>query len=308
MPDLGTSPPIAIQPLRSALQPRHLPLPITGREPGHALLVLQDGGAVLRIPGQEDRALPTPSIHWFRPALGERLVLEAGTVGTLALIRPDFPVRALSGQVEAPALLAMLERDGSLGPAETEGCLGAVARALEAMRAELMAPQFGAELVLAAELGLLLVALARARGLGEIDRGGAGGDARHLQRFRQLLEAHFRAHWPVGRYADQLGLSPDRLHAICQRRLGRTPKALIAERLAREAAQGLERSSLSIAQLSHALGFREPGHFSHFFKRMTGLTPRRFRGMASRPDPGGRDGGTGSAAGGFTPPRFSDWP
>ena len=41
----------------------------------------------------------------------------------------------------------------------------------------------------------------------------------------------------------------------------------------------LERSTLSIEQLSHSLGFRDPAHFSHFHKRMTGLAPGKFRKM-----------------------------
>ena len=83
------------------------------------------------------------------------------------------------------------------------------------------------------------------------------------------------------------------------RELDKTPKSLIAERLAREASLGLERSTLSIKQLSYSLGFRDPAHFSNFFRRMTGMTPGRFRKLMATASPD---------SDGFSPPSFADWP
>ncbi len=113
-----------------------------------------------------------------------------------------------------------------------------------------------------------------------------------------LLEANFKAQWPVARYATHIGISHDRLHSLCTRKLGRTPKALIAERVAREAALALERSTLSLEQLSFVLGFRDPAHFSHFFKRMTGVAPGAYRRTVRA--------GTGNRP--ASPTNFADWP
>ena len=169
---------------------------------------------------------------------------------------------------------------------------------LEAVIEENGRPQPGTVMAIVAHLRIVLVQMMRISGLEEATGTGRGEDAHFLQRFRQLVEGHFRDHWPVARYARVLGITADRLHAICTRELGRNPKALIAERLAREAAMALERSTLSIEQLSHSLGFRDPAHFSHFHKRMTGLAPGKFRKML----------GSAANTGEFSPPNFADWP
>jgi AraC family transcriptional regulator, transcriptional activator of pobA len=96
-----------------------------------------------------------------------------------------------------------------------------------------------------------------------------------------------------------LGISTDRLHAICTTGIGKPPKALVSERLAQEAVQRMERSSITIQQLGHSLGFNDPAHFSSFFKRMTGMAPSRYRELMAK-----------SRAEGQNPQqkRFADWP
>src|SRR5690606_32266579 len=108
---------------------------------------------------------------------------------------------------------------------------------------------------------------------------------------------HYRSRWPVARYAAELGITHDRLHAICRRCLEKPPKLLLEERLAREAVHGIERSALTIKQMSYALGFRDPAHFSNFFKRMTGLAPGEFRKRTNA-----------SVTAGYPLPSFADWP
>jgi AraC-like DNA-binding protein len=110
---------------------------------------------------------------------------------------------------------------------------------------------------------------------------------------------NFRSHWTVQQYAAALGISADRLHAICSSGIGKPPKALISERLAQEAAARLERSSLTIQQLGHSLGFSDPAHFSHFFRKMMGMPPNSYRRAVA-------DAKYGVAN---APPRnFADWP
>ncbi|MGV2105668.1 helix-turn-helix transcriptional regulator [Agrobacterium vitis] len=107
----------------------------------------------------------------------------------------------------------------------------------------------------------------------------SGGAAPILHQFRQLVEADYRHHRPVADYAARLGISTDRLHALCRKHLGRAPIELVHERLAQEGRIRLERSDSSARDISEALGFRDPAHFSHFFKRKTGLSPAAYRRM-----------------------------
>jgi len=39
----------------------------------------------------------------------------------------------------------------------------------------------------------------------------------------------------------------------------------------------LSQTELSIKEIAFKLGFREPSHFNHFFKKQTNLTPALFR-------------------------------
>lgn len=96
-------------------------------------------------------------------------------------------------------------------------------------------------------------------------------------RFVVLLEAHYLEHWPVARYAAQLGLSPERLNRLAQAQAGRNALGLIHERLGREACRRLVHVAAPISKLAFELGFEDPAYFCRFFKRRTGVSPREYR-------------------------------
>jgi AraC family transcriptional activator of pobA len=98
-----------------------------------------------------------------------------------------------------------------------------------------------------------------------------------LQRFRQLLEIHFRERWGVRQYASALGVSADRLHGICTRSLSKTPLRLIHERTIYEAQSLLVRSNRTVDQIAHFLGFKSAGQFNKLFKQVVGVPPGEFR-------------------------------
>ncbi|HQZ13261.1 MAG TPA: helix-turn-helix transcriptional regulator [Devosia sp.] len=259
---------------------------------GHSFVVLEDGSAAAG-----DVSVSGPALLWLGTAIGRRLRVEAGTTGYAGWVAQDFFGRALAEASPVAALGVTGQRILELPlPPARPGEIDVIAT-LAAMLHELRRPQAGSPIVIAAQFRILLVALLRLTGPVGAELAGIGANARFLERFRELVEANFRTHWPVTRYAETIGISPDRLHSLCTRRLGRTPKALIAERLAREAGLGLERSTLSIEQLSYALGFRDPAHFSHFFKRMIGISPGAFRRRM-----------TGTNRLSASPANFADWP
>ena len=98
-----------------------------------------------------------------------------------------------------------------------------------------------------------------------------------LARFLTLVEAHFLAHWPLQRYAAQLGLSTQRLNRLVRAGTGQSALALVHERLLREACRRLAYIAAPAASLALELGFEDPAYFSRFFKRHTGLSPQRWR-------------------------------
>jgi len=99
----------------------------------------------------------------------------------------------------------------------------------------------------------------------------------HYARFGELLEqAHSRRH-AVAWYARQLDLSTTHLNLITRTHAGKTPLQMIHDRLALEASRSLIYTSMTISEISDALGFSEPAHFTRFFRKAAGQSPRDFR-------------------------------
>jgi len=103
------------------------------------------------------------------------------------------------------------------------------------------------------------------------------GRQAHYTRWVALLESHYREHWPVSRYAEQLGLSTERLNRMVRNETGQNAQSLIHTRLAREACRRLVHVAAPVSRLAFDLGFRDPAYFCRFFKRHTGLGPREYR-------------------------------
>lgn len=97
-----------------------------------------------------------------------------------------------------------------------------------------------------------------------------------------LLESHYREHWPVSRYASQLGLSVERLNRMVRSQTGQTAQALLHERLLRETCRRLLHVAVPVSALAFELGFDDPAYFCRFFKRHTGLSPRAWREQMRR--------------------------
>jgi len=95
-----------------------------------------------------------------------------------------------------------------------------------------------------------------------------------------LLESNYRAHWPVSRYAQELGLSTERLNRLVRQETGQGAQQLIHGRLAREASRRLVHVAAPVSKLAFELGFDDPAYFCRFFKRHTGLSPRAYRAQA----------------------------
>jgi AraC family transcriptional activator of pobA len=96
-------------------------------------------------------------------------------------------------------------------------------------------------------------------------------------RFQALLELHYLDHWPIARYARQVGLSEGRLNRLCRSERARSAFGLLQQRLLREARGRVAYLAMPVAQVARELGFRNPAYFCRFFKRHAGVSPSRFR-------------------------------
>lgn len=109
----------------------------------------------------------------------------------------------------------------------------------------------------------------------------SGKHARHhqalLTRFVLLVEENFSSHWPLSRYAAQLGLSTPSLNRLTRAASGRAALEYVHERLSREACRRLVYTAAPVTRIALDLGFEDPAYFCRFFKRRTGLSPGAYR-------------------------------
>ena len=105
----------------------------------------------------------------------------------------------------------------------------------------------------------------------------ATGDARLIARFRELVEARFRSHVPVGIYASALGVSESRLRIACRAQGCGAPVEVVNARRMREAKNALLYSSSSVAEIAFSLGYDDVSYFVRLFRRLESESPRSFR-------------------------------
>lgn len=271
---------IQLQPIRPALTGRDWTLE---RGPdgrlSHAVLVAAGQGHLV---GTEPLfGFAGPALVWVPPRSAERLHMRAGASGWLLSIADDLLASTISGNAESIALSAIAGRLLAVPVAASEA-LADLAHSFAAIERELGGAARGSWTAVTAHVALVMVGLWRASGI-EAVAGRSGGPASSvLQRFRHLVELHYRDHWRIPRYAGALAVSPDRLHTICLRELARSPLTLVHERLVREAMLLLERSMLTVEQISAHLGFKDPAHFNRFFKAKAGVPPGAFRRETAR--------------------------
>jgi len=100
---------------------------------------------------------------------------------------------------------------------------------------------------------------------------------RTVRKYINLINNHFLDHKEVTFYADQLNVTSNYLNEIVKTETGSSAKRHISERLLLEAQNLLAYSELSISEISHLLHFSEPTHFTKFFKKETGVTPKAYQ-------------------------------
>ena len=153
---------------------------------------------------------------------------------------------------------------------ECAGVFAALAR-------EFQSQHEGRVQVLLAQATLLAVTFLRCRGqVHEPDRRKALPDTL-VQRYRALLEAHYRSHEPLSFYAGSLGVTADHLARICRKVTGQSAVDLLHERMMLEARRLLAYTPMPITEIAQQLGYEDPSYFTKFFTKNVGDTPTAYR-------------------------------
>jgi len=92
-----------------------------------------------------------------------------------------------------------------------------------------------------------------------------------------LAEECLHKGWSAAKLAEQVNLSPSRLHQLFKEETGVPPARYLRQLRLRCARELLETTHLSVKQVMAAVGVADASHFVRDFKRSCGLTPARYR-------------------------------
>ena len=93
--------------------------------------------------------------------------------------------------------------------------------------------------------------------------------------FRKLLLTNFREFKKVKEYAEQLCVSEKVLGELVKQRTGKSTSEVIYDQIILEAKR-LLLTGISTKETAYSLNFKDPAHFSKFFKSKVGCSPSEF--------------------------------
>lgn len=265
----------------------------------HWRVVLIRSGQAQIEQGEQITTAEGPALVWVPWSGNWRMKIRAGSTGALLMMDERVLANAIGHKPEAAALRLLAERQVVLRPDPGSDLMARIGGGFDQILQEVADGAPGSETVIEAQVRVLLVLLWRHVALPEEQNTAPPASQLILLTFRQLLETHFRDRWNVTQYAEAIGVSPDRLHSICTRALGRHPQRLIHERTGHEAQVLLRRSAQTLDQISAHLGFKSTAQFNTFFKGLTGLPPGAYRSQSHKIERGDSDPAIRS---------FADWP
>lgn len=245
----------------------------------HQLLWLRQGEVTLAL--DESRSVQqAPVALVVPPGVVHAFRFAAGSDGHVLTLHPRALVEA---EPDAAALQALFNRPRQLPLRADDPATARLDGLFRQLQTEADAPGPAGgpvPLWLARAVVWLLARAATLHDRHDALPAGAARQAALHTRFLSLVEAHHLAHWPVQRYARQLGASTDRLNRVTQAHAGRSALQLVHERLLREACRRLAYLPVPVSQLAFELGFDDPAYFTRFFKRHTGQSPGAWRAAA----------------------------
>ena len=252
-------------------------IPAHRHEGLHQFQLLTQGSALATLDG-EPVEITAPAALMVAPGVVHGFVYERSSVGQQVTV-PTASLRSWLGA--APALDAQLRLSIHVAQSSTGGNLDECARQFDLLAQEFAQSRPGRAEALNAHA--LVLALWFVRHAAISDSSGhpqANKDARRdtlVQRYRALLELHFRQQRPLAFYAEALAITADHLSRTCRATTGENALALMHDRVALEARRLLAYTAGSVIDIAHQLGFDDPGHFSRLFSKRLGQSPSSYR-------------------------------
>ncbi|CAD6557590.1 HTH-type transcriptional activator RhaS [Paraburkholderia metrosideri] len=168
-----------------------------------------------------------------------------------------------------PRMITLSSTDGTA--TEFFGLITRLARELESRT-------FGHVVGTEALLTQIFLMLVRGTQLDQPDNGGASrNEIRLADRFRELIEQHYRQNLALQAYASMMAVSLVQLRAACAAATGQSPTKMIHARIITEAKRNLIFGEMSVEQIAFGLGFSDAAYFTRFFRKEVGEAPSQFR-------------------------------
>jgi AraC family transcriptional activator of pobA len=157
----------------------------------------------------------------------------------------------------------------------------AFCRLIQSLKEEVDSNAAGHVVGTEALLTTLLLMLARGTRLEQAgNEGTSRSDIRLADRFRELIDIHYRENLPLQDYASMMAVSLVQLRAACASATEQSPTKIIHARIITEAKRNLIFGDMSVEQIAFSLGFADAAYFTRFFRREVGQAPSQFRAAA----------------------------
>lgn len=98
-----------------------------------------------------------------------------------------------------------------------------------------------------------------------------------VTQFLDLLKDHYKLGRSASYYAEKMFITPKYLSSTLRKVTGRSINSWIEEAVVLGAKILLKSTNLTIWQISEELNFPNPSYFGRFFKKNTGITPKKYR-------------------------------
>ncbi|MEP3048919.1 MAG: helix-turn-helix domain-containing protein [Roseibium sp.] len=250
---------------------------ISQRQGRNWLIALPRGRCVLTS-SKLNIELKAGQIAWIPAENGASAVFDASSRAIVAAIPPDVLIKTMPDGAPGEDLPAYQRHPFSQNSSDPN-MMNMVESYLVAMKEEVYETRPGSEQMLSNLCALLFVHIWRYLHRDDTTR---PIPRSVVDRFI-ALERRFRVdHMSVGKYAERIGVTRDKLAAEVQKATGLSPRAYLHRELMREARELLEVSALQVAQIAFRLGFSDPAYFNRFFTRYVGENPGKYRQKVRR--------------------------
>lgn len=240
----------------------HLKLGQHGHEQAYVCMVLE--GGYVEACGRETRTCgrSTMTIHPAGEVHADSFERAGGRIFSVE-VDPSWAQRVRE-------VSTVLERSSEL-----QG--GTVTALISRMYGEFRRPDRASPLAIE---GLVLEVLAEAAR--RIDCPGPGRPPQWLVQARDLLHDRFAESLTLGLIAAEVGIHPVHLVREFRRHFGSTMGGYVRRLRVDHACRQLAESDTALVEIALEAGFAHQSHFSHVFKRLTGMTPTEYRAASRR--------------------------